>query len=165
WLYEVILYLTWTTFGSGGLKFLKLIAVIAPLFILARHLRRAGVRWHGIALALVMAIFVLSSAWNLRPLYCTTIGLLLVATMLHDHCAGGRLLPWWLPAVMLLWANMHPGVIMGQGLLVGAIAWEWLNQRLKWNTPLVPRRLTRLTIIGCMAVAATVISPDPIARL
>src|SRR4051812_5522412 len=30
WLYEVILYLTWNTFGSGGLKLLKVIVIFTP---------------------------------------------------------------------------------------------------------------------------------------
>jgi len=31
------------------------------------------------------------------------------------------------PLLMLVWGNTHPGIITGQGLLAGAIAWEWLN--------------------------------------
>ena len=165
WLYEVSLWAVWNAFGWGGLKFLKVIAVVTPLFLVGRHLRHEGVRWHGIALSLFTAIFVLSSAWNLRPLYCTTIGILLVASMLHNHCTGKRPLSWGLPVVMLLWANLHPGVITGQALLYGAIAWEWLNQRLKWNTPLSRDSLKRLTMIGGLGVVATLISPDPIERL
>jgi hypothetical protein len=165
WLYEVLLWATWSACGLGGLKFLKVILVVTPLYLVGRQLRREGVRWHGIALSLMAAFFVLSSAWNLRPLYCTTIGLLLIATMLHNHCVGRQPLTWWLPVVMLLWANLHPGVIAGLGLLYGAIAWEWLNQWFKWNEPLERESLKRLTIIGGIGVMATFVSPDPIERL
>lgn len=165
WLYEVILYAVWHVFGMGGLKFLKVLVVATPLFLVARQQQREGVRWHGIALSLLLAVVVLSPAWNLRPLFCTTIGLLLVSSMLHNHCTGKQPLSWWLVAVTLLWANLHPGVITGQGLLFGAICWEWLNQRLKWNTPLERDRLWRLTWIGGLALLATFLSPDPIERL
>lgn len=164
WLYEVTLYLIWNTFGFGGLKFLRVVLVGSTLLIVALHLRNQGVRWHGIALSILVAIAVLSSAWNLRPLYCTTIGLLLVATMLHDHCTGRRALSWWLPVVMLLWANLHPGVIVGQGMLVGAIVWEWLNRGIKLNKPLDLPQLRRLTVIGGLALLATFASPDPFER-
>ena len=136
WLYEVILYYVWTFLGMGGLKFLKMVFAIAPLLLLGWRLRSQGVRWHAIAVSLYLAVWIISSVWNLRALYCTTIGLLLVSGWLHDHCTGRKPLTWWLPVVMLLWSNLHPGVITGQGLLLGAIGLEWINRWLKFNPPL-----------------------------
>ena len=184
WLWEVLLWHTWNLCGLGGLKLLRVLFVATPLGLLAWRLRRDGMRWHVIFLALVSAFFVTSPSWNLRPLYCTTIGLFLCWSLLHDFCCAsdqeGRSL-WLLPPVMLLWANTHPGVITGQALIVGAIGWEWLNYGL-WrmfpssgqvgnlfhkfgNQPLQQRQLWRLTLIGGLALAATFISPDPIDRL
>jgi hypothetical protein len=165
WLYEVTLWAVWTGLGYGGLKLLRVLLVAAPLVLLGRRLHRAGVAWHGIALALGVAVAVLAPAWNLRPLYCTTLGLLLVSGWLHDHCTGRRPLSWWLPVVMLLWANLHPGVITGQGLLAGAIAWEWINRRVRLNPPLSRAACRRLTLIGGAGLAATLVSPDPLERL
>jgi hypothetical protein len=165
WLYEVVLWAVWTPLGYGGLKLLRVLLVAATLLLLGLRLRREGVGWHGIALSVFVAVAVLASAWNLRPLFCTTLGLLLVSSWLHDHCTGRRPLTWWLPVVMLLWANLHPGVITGQGLLAGAIAWEWLNRRLKWNPPLDRAACWRLTLIGGLGLAATLVSPDPLERL
>src|SRR5205823_6773714 len=84
WLYEVVLWLVWDHFGYGGLKLLKTLLVGATLLLVAWRLRAAGVRWHGIAFALAVAVAVLTPAWNLRPLYCTTLGLLAVSGWLHD---------------------------------------------------------------------------------
>jgi hypothetical protein len=165
WLYEVILYSVWSAFGYGGLKLLRVVLVAAPLLLLGRRLQREGVGWHGIALALIVAVAVLAPAWNLRPLYCTTIGLLVVSGLLHDHCTGRRPLTWFLPVVMLLWANLHPGVITGQGLLAGAIGWEWLNRRLRLNPPLDRPACWRLTLIGGLGLLATLVSPGPLERL
>jgi hypothetical protein len=165
WLYEVSLWGIWCVSGYGGLKLLRVLLVAAPLLLLALRLRREGVAWHGIALALGVAVVVLAPAWNLRPLCCTTIGLLLVSGWLHDHGSGRRPLPWLLPLVMLLWANLHPGVITGQGLLAGAIGWEWLNRWLRLDPPLDRRACRRLTVIGGLGLAATFLSPDPLERL
>jgi len=165
WLYEVILYLTWSTFGIGGLKFLKVLVIFTPLCLVAWRLKAGGVKWHGIFLSLALAVFVLTPAWNLRPLYITTIGLLLMAGLLHDHCTGRKPLPWWSILVMLLWGNMHPGVITGQGLLAGAIGWEWINRLLRWNAPLDRAALKRVTIVGGLALAASFVCPDPLERL
>jgi hypothetical protein len=165
WLYEVLLWLIWSGFGFGGLKLLKVLLVGGTLSIVAVRLHREGVRPRGIAVALFVAIMVLHPAWNLRPLYCTTIGLLLVSWLLHEHCTGKRPLSWWLPVIMLLWSNLHPGVITGQGLLVGAIAWEWINRWVKLNPPLSAQACRRLTLIGGLGLVATFLSPDPIERL
>ena len=165
WLYEVSIYYVWSVFGIGGLKFLKMVVIAIPLVLLGWRLKRENVRWHGIALSFFIAVWILSGAWNLRAMYCTTIGLFVVSWWLHDHCVGRRQLTWWLPVVMLLWSNLHPGVITGQGLLLGAIGWEWLNRWLKFNTPLDGDRLKRLTLIGGLGFLATFASPDPIDRL
>src|SRR5262249_1084651 len=139
--------------------------VSAPLVLLAFRLQRDGIRWRGIALCLFTAMFVLAPAWNLRPMYCTTIGLLLLWGWLHDHCTGRRPLPWYTPLLLFAWRNLHPRVIMGEALLLGAIAWEWVNAGLRWNAPLSRPALLRLTVIGGLALIASFIGPDPIERL
>ena len=68
WLYEVTIYYVWSVFGIGGLKFLKMAAIATPLILLGWRLKREGVRWHGIALSLMLAVWILSGAWNLRAL-------------------------------------------------------------------------------------------------
>lgn len=165
WLYEVLLWALWTTCGYGGLKLLKTLLVATPLLLVALHLRREGLRWPGIALAVFLGIGVLCPGWNLRALYFSTLGLLLLTGWLHDHCNGRRPLSLWLPVVMVLWSNLHPGVIMGQALLVGAIAWEWLNRRLRLNVPLDRAACWRLTGVGGLGLLATFLSPDPVGRL
>jgi hypothetical protein len=164
-IYGAALWLVWTACGIGGLKLLRVVVTAAPLLLVGLRLRREGVRWRGVAAALLVLVLVEAPAWNLRPLYLSTIGLLLVSGWLHDHCTGRRPLPWALPLVMLAWANLHPGVIMGQGLLVGAVGWEWLNCRARLNAPLDAAACRRLTLIGGLGLAATFVSPDPIGRL
>jgi hypothetical protein len=165
WLFEIVLWAVWTALGYGGLKLLKVLLVGAVYLVLGLRLRREGMRWHGIALALLAAVLLLAPGWNLRPLYFTSLGLLLVSGWLRDHCTGRRPLTWWLPLVMLVWANVHPGVITGQGLLAGAIAWEWLNRGLKLNPPLSVAACRRLTLVGGLGLAATFMAPHPIERL
>jgi hypothetical protein len=165
WLFELIVWGLWSAFGYGGLKLLKVLLAGATLLLLALRLRREGLRWHGVGLTVMVATLFLAGGWNLRPLFCTSIGLLLVSGWLHDHCTGRRPLTWWLPVVMLLWANLHPGVITGQGLLAGAVAWEWLNRRVRLNTPLGPEACRRLTVIGSLGLAATFVAPAPVERL
>jgi hypothetical protein len=165
WLWEVFLWGVWSIFGYAGLHILKVLCVITPLLLVGRRLRREGVGWHAVYLSLTVAVLALMPTWNLRPFYCTTIGLLLLSGWLHDHCAGRRPLPWYLPLLMLIWANTHPGVITGQGLLAGAIGWEWLNRWFRLNPPLDRAACRRLTFIGGFGLLATLICPGPVERL
>ncbi|CAN5415913.1 hypothetical protein BH10PLA2_BH10PLA2_22600 [soil metagenome] len=162
--YEVGLALIWRTFGYGGLKFLKTVLVALPLFLLGLRLRQLAVPWHHVFAAVGVAIFVLIPCWNLRPYYFTTLGLIITTWMLQDHCFQRRPLPWFFPLVLCTWANLHPGVITGQGLICGAIGWEWCNRLLRWNTPLDKSQCWRLTLIGGLALAATFFSPHPVER-
>ena len=147
-LYGAGLWVVWSRFGYGGLKLLRVLLVVGPLLLVGLRLRRDGVRGRGVALALAILVLVESRAWNLRPLYLSTIGLLLLSGRLHEHCTGRRPLPWWMPLLILAWANLHPGVVMGQALLAGAIGWEWLNRWARLNAPLDGRALWRLTWLG-----------------
>ena len=165
WVYDVVLWALWDNLGYGGLRLLKTALVATTLLLLSWRLRASGLRWRGVALALMLAVAVLVPMWNLRPLYCTTLGLLTVSGWLHDHCTGKRPLSWGLPLVMLLWANCHSAVITGQALIAGAICSEWLNRRLRVNTPLDPGALRRLTWVGGLGLVATLASPDPLGRL
>jgi hypothetical protein len=163
-LYEAGLALIWRTLGYGGLKLLKTILVALPLFLLGLRLRQLSVPWHHVYAAVAVAIFVLIPCWNLRPYYFTTLGLLVTTWMLQDHCFGRRPLSWFFPLLLCAWANLHPGVITGQGLICGAIGWEWCNRLLCWNRPLGRAQCWRLTIIGGLALAATFVSPHPVER-
>ncbi len=163
--YEAGLALIWQTFGYGGLKLLKTILVALPLFLLGLRLRQLRVPWHHVYATVAVAILVLIPCWNLRPYYFTTLGLLITTWMLQDHCFGRRPLSWLFPLVLCAWANLHPGVITGQGLICGAIGWEWCNLWLRWNRPLDKSQCWRLTIIGGLALAATFVSPHPVERV
>jgi hypothetical protein len=165
WLYEVVLYFVWCGTGYAGLHVLKVLCVLTPLALVAWRLRRENVGWHVVHSCLAVAILALIPMWNLRALYLTTVGMLLLSAWLRDHCVGRRALSWETPLLMLLWGNMHPGVITGQGLLLGAIAWEWLNRSLGWNTPLSRASCVRLTVVGGLGFLASLVCPDPLLRL
>src|SRR5439155_25557544 len=126
---------------------------------------RSGVRHHGVSRPRIAAVLRTSAASNPRPLYCTTIGLLLVSGWLHEHCPGRRPLSPRLPVVMLASTNLHPGVITGQGLLAGAIAWEWVNRWVRLNKPLDVAACRRLTLLGRLGLPATFVRPAPLRPL
>ena len=166
WLYESILALIWNNLGYSGLKLVRMILYAAPVAILAWQLRARGVRDHAITIVVLFSLFVLIFFERLRPLVCTTIGLQLVAGWLQDHVHGRRRLDWKLPATMLLWGNLHPAVIMGQALILGALAWHVLEIAFRPAADRLDRsRFVSLIIWGGLGLAASFATPAPIDRL
>lgn len=163
WLYEAGLAVAWRSAGDAGLKLARVVMFFAPIAILAWQLRQRGVPDYATALAMIACVLIFFFFERLRPLVCSTIGLQLVSGWLHDHCHGRRRLDWKLPVCMLLWGNLHPAVIMGQALILGAIAWEWLSY-FRWRCTELGR-VKSLTCWGLVGVAATLIAPAPLDRL
>jgi hypothetical protein len=161
WLSEVIIYRVENAVGYVGNVVLFALLALAALFIMHRLLLNMGLSPR-LALALVACGGIMSLRyWTVRPLVFTW---LLVAVFLHTlytyHRDGrGRL--WHLPLLMLLWANLHAGYVMGLVLLA-----LWLvamaAERLLWHE----RRDLRgpaLTLVA--SFAATAVNPNGLALL
>lgn len=174
WLYEAALALIWNGFGVAGLKLVRVVLFAAPILILAWQLRSRGV---GDDLAFLVVLFTsifFLQFERLRPLVCSTICMQLTAGWLYDHYRGRRNVDWKLPVTLLLWGNLHPAVLMGQALVIGAIGWEWIawkletrNQKPETKKGMDARRqrLWSLTTWAGVALAASFIAPAPIDRL
>jgi hypothetical protein len=165
WLYEVLLALVWNHLGYGGLKLIRVALYVAPIAILAWQLRGRNVPRYAVALTVAFCLFALFYFERLRPLVCSTICLQLVAGWLHDHCRGQRPLDWKLPLTMLLWANLHPAVIMGQALILGAIGWHVAAFGFRQSAIGDRRLVVSLVIWGGLGLLATLASPAPSDRL
>lgn len=162
WLYEVGLAIWFRLFGDPGLKLLRVVFFAAPLIVLAIQLHSRGVPRHGIVLTLVACGLIFISFERLRPMVCSTLGLQLASGWLSDHVRGRKPLDIRLPILLLLWGNLHPAVIMGQALLLGAIVSEWLSfVRGRASLSIV----RSLTFWGGLGLAASLVAPDPIGRM
>lgn len=170
WLYEAGLALMWRGFGVAGLKLVRVVLFAAPILILGWQLRQRGTGDDLILLTLILVSVLLLQFERLRPLVCSTIGLQLTAGWLQQHIRGQQRLDWKLPVTLLFWGNLHPAVLMGQALIVGAAAWEWIAAKFgmriaECGMKMDAARLRSLTIWGGAALLASFVAPAPIARL
>jgi len=161
WLSEVIIYRVESAVGYVGNAILFSFVALAALFVMHRLLLKMGLSPR-LALAIVAFGGLISLRyWTVRPQVFTW---LLVAVFLHAlylyHRDGkGRL--WHLPLLMLLWANLHAGYVIGLvllGLWLAAMAAE----RVLWHE----RRDLRgpaLTLVA--SFAATAVNPNGLALL
>jgi hypothetical protein len=161
WLSDVIIYRVESAVGYVGNSILFSFVALAALFVMHRLLLKMGLSPR---LALVIVAFggVISLRfWTVRPQAFTW---LLVAVFLYTlytyHRAGkGRL--WHLPLLMLLWANLHAGYVIGL-VLLGLWLVAMAAERVLWHE----RRDLRgpaLTLVA--SFAATAVNPNGLALL
>ena len=135
WLAEVLMAGAYGIAGSAGLIVLKLVLAICTFFVVWRALRRAGVfRPVAVGLLLVAAVGVYPQLIAIRPqLFSVLLFASLLALLNGAARSKGRLVLW-MPALFALWANLHGGWIVGQGVLLiwsicailtRTISWPW----------------------------------------
>ncbi len=161
WLYEVGLAFGFRYLDHPGMKLGRVLLFAAPLIVLAWQLKARGVASHGIVLTVLACGLIFISFERLRPMVFSTLGLQLVSGWLSDHVRNRKPLDLRLPWVMFLWGNLHPAVIMGQALLLGAIAFEGLSCLCGRADPQMVRRLTWW---GGLGFTASLVAPDPMGR-
>ena len=160
WLSEVLMYATWRAGGWGGLLLLFASAAATTFAILAVHVRR----WltpAATALMLVYTAIALTPFLLARPHMLALPILTGWLVILLRSREAGRVPP--LPAalLMLLWANLHGGFVLGLGL-AGAFGLEALIE-----APHGKRRdvVMRWGLFGLTALIASLFTPSGVEGL
>lgn len=110
---QVILYLAWRVGGPAGVGILGA-ALVAGAYALALWMSRRSGAGYAIAVAASLpAVFLARGVMLPRPALLTPVFALLTLWLLEDHRrVGGRRIYWIWP-VTVLWANCHPGFLLG----------------------------------------------------
>ncbi len=109
WLSDVLLYLWSAAFGVASLAYWKWIVVVATWLLLFRLACRLGAdrlaAWAATTFGLAVAAPFLDVRPQLYSFLCWVIVL--------DATLGRERAPVWLPAVYLLWVNLHASFVLG----------------------------------------------------
>jgi hypothetical protein len=146
WLSELQMGVAYRLGGIPGLWILRTAVFGAACAVLTRQLRSVPVLPRT-AVILVTMWAAAPIATMLRPQVWSYTAAAIVATLLTASTPSRRLL--WLPAVFLLWVNMHGGWIVG-GLLVAI----WTAMRLR-----EPHWRWWVIAISLLCAVATLINP------
>lgn len=153
WLAETVLFLAYRVAGSAGLIALKCLILVGMLSGLAVALRTVGVAGRRLEMLLAIALIgTVPQANHLRPqLFSLLLFAWLLATLLAAHER-----PWRsaaaVAAIMMLWANLHGGWIVGAGTLV-------LWAALLTLTDVPQARRSTAYISAAVGLAVTTINP------
>lgn len=164
WLYEVGLALVHRVGGLPGLAVLRIAMVLSLYGLLYGLATREGLP-AGIAAAATSA--AAAASWVqlvLRPqLVSMTFTVLLVGLLLEGRRRPRFVV--WIPPLFALWANLHPGAILGLGVLAAFLAGEFLRTIAapRWHGHPVEdagRRIFQSASLAAGSALATLASPS-----
>ncbi len=163
WLYDLGAGLLCSRMGLNGVVFLSAL-LIAGVFAGLFHKAVVRTRYPLLAVFLVvLAIFASSIHFLARPHLFTWAFTLIFWDILESATTAGTVRRlYWLPALMLLWVNIHGGFLVGLALIglyfLGAV-WEAVTAATPDERIGAKATARRLGITGALAFVATFINP------
>ncbi|MGD0468240.1 MAG: hypothetical protein ABSA54_07690 [Terriglobales bacterium] len=175
WLYDILLGVLHQACGLNGVVWLCALLVAAILALLFSQLLKRGT---GLPLAIVLMLLALAAATihlYARPHIVSWLFSLLWFVVLErwehwerreswEHASLPRWIPWFFPASMLLWVNVHGGWIFGTALLGIYTLAAWVESvRARKNDPFAAiraaHRARAMAAAWLASAAATLVNP------
>jgi hypothetical protein len=125
WLSQVAYALAHRAGGLAGVAVLASLVIAATYALVALFLRRRGVDPATAYLVTIAAAALGSIHWLARPHLFTLLGCALTL-----HLLEGRAKAWVYPVLFAVWANFHPGFVLGLALLAVYAAGEFIEAKL-----------------------------------
>jgi hypothetical protein len=159
WLGQLLFYGTWSLGGNTGLIVLRVV-IFTLIFWLLRGYMQSARRPSMTLPAMVVAIALSYSWWELRPSVFSLVGMLALLIVL-EGIRRHRLQPWLLPCLFLVWANLHPGFLFGLLVLAATCAAMWIEPLLSDRRHFGHDERLRLRLSGWFiaSVVATLVNP------
>jgi hypothetical protein len=158
WLAELLLAATYDAAGWPGLTIVTTACVAATMVILARRLLQDFEPLSGMIVVVTAAAMLLPHVLA-RPHVLALPLLALWSAELFRARDADRLPPWWLLAVMMVWANLHGGFMAGLALAAGLAGEAVLDASAGERR----RTLGRWSLFVVLAIAAALITPNGVA--
>jgi len=110
WIFQILMYMIYNLLGLGGLNILTA-TIVTTTFIFIWFTLEGGPLLK--AFVLVLAAATSAVYWAARPYLVTFLFSAIFFWILEDFRWRGKNRIYWLPVIMLLWANSHGGFIIG----------------------------------------------------
>jgi hypothetical protein len=116
WLTEVIFYLLYSTFDSTGLLVFKFLLVIGIIHMMSQLYLSREKNITAYLIHFFLLIPVMAPGFMTRPHLMTFIFLTILMVIIQKYYDGKTRAIYWVPLLMMIWANCHGGVLAGMGL-------------------------------------------------
>ncbi|MHB8880745.1 MAG: tetratricopeptide repeat protein [Thermodesulfovibrionales bacterium] len=159
WLAQAIFYLVYKWFGSAGIMVLRGSLLFLSVFTIFWALKRWRVGYF-IIFPLIFCVHGTNLSYiGERPVLFTVLLSVVTFYLLMDYKRNNNRLFFALVPLMLLWANLHGGFLLGIILIGTFMLGETANYFLK-RDPLEKQRLLTLYCVGLAAIAASGVNPN-----
>jgi len=146
--------------AAGGLALVTLLMGVVAWSAMLATLLRGRMRGAGpviLAVGLALGARAAEPVLGTRPQVFTFALVCWTLWIAESYLRSGGRRRWLLPAIFLIWANLHAGFIAGIGLLVIVLVAEAIKRRWSLGTVAPRQRITGLAVaVGTSAVAACV---------
>jgi hypothetical protein len=173
WLYDLIVGQLDSTMGLNGVVWLNAVVIAAVFAWTLQWLIRRGVN---VLLAVLLVLLAISASmihFLARPhvmSWLFTLAWFVILERFEQEALGGRSDArrlWALPALMLLWVNLHGGFVVGfvlLGLFWLAALWDWFQNKSArmeeaFQKIAAGKRARDLIVVGVICAAASLVNP------
>ena len=172
WLFECLMYLIYRAAGMPGVTLVKAGLVGVTFFVLWKDSRPREEQTSPTPAAMIVRLAVL--LWVVvamryrfveRPDVVMMLFLALTIYSLNAYLGSGRPYLFALPALQIVWANVHPSLIIGavpyMAVLGGGVALQLLSRLMRRDLPGTPswRQLTTVAGVFAAVLACTLLNP------
>jgi len=165
WLSQILYYLIYMSLGKWGLILLKASLLTFPLWLLWRYMIYKGVDSVVSLIVITPLPLFLFRLDELRPVLFSFVGAIsvfyvveVIVDRLRENKSIGKYL-FVLPLIMLLWANLHRGFVIGWVLLLGYLFFEVVKYIQKKNS-LTSTAFRSLLILFGVSIIASLVNPN-----
>jgi hypothetical protein len=159
WLAQVVFYKIYDVFGDAGIIIFRSLILLSLLLIITFWLKRQHVSSY-VIYPVIFAVFMGTGVvTGERPVLFTILFTVLTFIILDSYKQKQNRSIFFLIPLMLIWANMHGGFILGNVFILTYIIGETINYVLKRGT-LDKKALLMLYGVGLLAIAVSSLNPN-----
>ena len=129
WGYDVFVAAIHRLGGAPGLVLAHALLVMFTLFMLYRTTRLLAGDPTTLVLVFLAAVVAMETRFEVRPEILSYALLAVLLHLLHRYAAGLPVRLWMLPALMLVWANVHSLYVLGWAAMAAFVVGLWLSRK------------------------------------
>ena len=154
WLWQITAYGLYTLLGFNGIFLLNFFTVAMMAGVVIVQMRRQRLNHAVMVLLLTLGFYLLSAVYALERPQVVSFLMAAILLLLLDRLRDGGQLGWPLPLLMMVWANLHGGFVVGDLILLCFAVGAVLEYRHDFQ------RLRHILFWIALALIASLVNPN-----